>query len=221
MKKIAVVLAGCGHKDGTEITEAVSTLIALSEAGAQYQVFAPDLDFEISDPLNGIPTQKTGETRNTLTEAARIARGEIKNLKDLKIQDFDGIAFPGGFGAALHLCSWAKTGAKCEVHPEAERVIKGFFKEQKPIAAVCIAPALVARVLGDQKITVTIGKNDKVTTSEIQKTGAIHEDCNVDDFVSDRDHKIITTPAYMFGDAKPHLVFSGVRKAMRELVEMA
>lgn len=220
MKKIAVVLAGCGHKDGTEITEAVSTLIALSEAGAEYRVFAPDIEFQVSDH-RGIGLVKTDETRNTLIESARIARGEIKDLKELHSAEFDGLAFPGGFGAALHLCSWAKTGAKCEVHPEAERVIRAFYQEQKPIAAVCIAPALLARVLGREKITITIGHNDKVTTAEILKTGAIHEDCTVDDFISDRDHKIITTPAYMFGDAKPHQVFSGVRKAMRELVEMA
>jgi enhancing lycopene biosynthesis protein 2 len=221
MKHIAVVLAGCGHKDGTEITEAVSTLIALSEAGVSYKVFAPDLDFQVSDHNAADTMAKTPETRNLITESARISRGEIQNLKELSAKNFDGLVFPGGFGAALHLCSWAKTGAQCEVHPEAERIIKEFFKAQKPIAAICIAPALLARVLGKEKITVTIGHNDKITTAEIAKTGALHEDCNVDDYVSDRDHKIVTTPAYMFGDAKPHQVFTGVRKAIREFVEMA
>ncbi len=220
MKKIAVVLAGCGHKDGTEITEAVSTLIALSEMGAAYQVFAPSQDFAVVDHTD--PQMKnTEESRNVLKESARIARGEVKDIKDLNTKDFDGLVFPGGFGAALHLCSWAKTGANCEVLPDAERIIKEFHAAEKPIAAICIAPALVARVLGSKKITVTIGHHDKVTSAEIEKTGAIHEDCNVDDFVSDRDHKIITTPAYMFGDAKPHQVFTGVRKAIREFVEMA
>jgi enhancing lycopene biosynthesis protein 2 len=220
MKRIAVVLSGCGHKDGSEITEAVSTLIALSECKASFEVFAPDKDFSVVDhTANSLePTQ---ETRNVLTESARIARGHVKPLSELKTKNFDGVAFPGGFGAALHLCSWAKTGAKCEVHPEAERVIKEFHAQEKPIAAICIAPALVARMLGDEKITVTIGKNDAVTTAEIQKTGAIHEDCDVTDFVTDREHRIITTPAYMFGDAKPFEVFTGIRKAIRELVGMA
>jgi enhancing lycopene biosynthesis protein 2 len=210
-KKIAVVLSGCGHKDGAEITESVSTLIALSEAGAEYKVFAPDQEFKANP---------TGDTRNVMTEAARISRGEIEALKNLKAEDFDGVAFPGGFGAALNLCDWAHKGSKCTVNPEAERVLKEFFEAGKPIAALCIAPALVARVLGSKGVTLTIG-NDKETAAEIAKTGAHHENCAVDDFVTDREHRIVTTPAYMYGEAKPFEVFSGIRKAMRELVEMA
>ncbi len=220
MKKFAVVLSGCGHKDGTEITEAVSSLIALSEAKAQYQVFAPNRDFTVVDPLNG-SQNKLEQTRNILTESARIARGNIKNIKELRAADYDGLVFPGGFGAAVNLCTWARTGAQCEVDPDVERVILDFYGQQKPIAAICIAPALIARVLGQHKITVTIGKNDAVTTAEILKTGALHEDCDVDDFVTDREHRIITTPAYMFGNATPFEVFTGVRKAIHELVEMA
>lgn len=220
MKNIAVILAGCGHKDGTEITEAVSALIALSEAGATYKVFAPDMDVPVTDHTK-VTYEKTDESRNLLKESARISRGDIHSLKELNAAKFDGLVFPGGFGAALHLCSWAKTGAKCEVHPEVERIVREFYSEQKPIAAICIAPALLARVLGKEKITVTIGKNDAVTTAEIAKTGALHEDCDVTDYVTDRDHKIVTTPAYMFGDAKPFEVFTGIRKAIREFVEMA
>jgi enhancing lycopene biosynthesis protein 2 len=106
------------------------------------------------------------------------------------------------------------------VNPEAERVLKEFYEAGKPIAALCIAPALVARVLGPKGVTLTIG-NDKETAAEIAKTGAHHEDCAVDDFVTDREHRIVTTPAYMYGEAKPFEVFSGIRKAIRELAEMA
>ena len=216
-KRIAVILSGCGHKDGTEITEAISTLIALTETGAEYQVFAPNQEFEVSHPVT---SQPTGESRNIMVEAARIARGDVKDLKELKASEFDGVAFPGGYGAALHLCDWAQKGASCDVHPEAERILKEFYKEQKPIAAICIAPVLVARVLGDKGLTLTIG-NDVETASEIEKTGAQHSDCPVTDFISDREHRIVSTPAYMFAQAKPIEVFTGVRKAIRELVEMA
>lgn len=200
-KKIAVILSGCGHQDGAEITESVSTLVSLSEAGASVQVFAPDL-------------------KNILNEAARISRGQIKPLSELKAQDFDGLALPGGFGVALHLCNWSTEGAKCQVLPDAERVINEFYAQEKPIAAICIAPALVARVLGKKGISLTIG-HDPETAKEIAKTGATHEICSVDDFISDRGHKIISTPAYMYAEAQPFEVFSGVRKAIRELVEMA
>jgi enhancing lycopene biosynthesis protein 2 len=216
-KKIAVILSGCGHKDGSEITESVSTLIALAECGAEYKVFAPDIEFAAKDARTG---QLKGETRNVLEEAARISRGEIQSLNDLKAKDFDGLAMPGGFGAALNLCTWATEGAKCKVGIQVERVLKEFYAEQKPIGAICIAPALVARVLGSHGVTVTIGK-DAETAAEIGKTGAIHEECEVDDFVTDRAHRIITTPAYMYDDASPFAVFTGIRGAIRELVEMA
>ena len=216
-KRVAVVLSGCGHKDGAEITETVSTLIALSEEGAAYEVFAPNQSFSVTDPVS---SQPSGEIRNVLKEAARISRGKIRDLKELKSTDFDAVAFPGGFGAALHLCTWAQEGAKCKVNPEAERVVKEFYAEEKPIAAICIAPALIARVLGPKGVTLTIG-NDKDTAAEISKTGALHEECAVTDYVTDRDHRVISTPAYMYDDAKPSEVFTGVRAAIQELVEMA
>jgi enhancing lycopene biosynthesis protein 2 len=214
-KRIAVVLSGCGHKDGAEITESVSTLIALSEVGATVRIFAPDTHFKVSHPFQSSPT---GETRNVLIESARIARSEIQPLSELKASDFDGLALPGGFGAALNLCTWANDGAKCSVLFDAERVIKEFFAAEKPIAAICIAPALVARVLGHEGITLTIGRDEG---GEIAKTGAVHENCAVTDYVTDREFRVISTPAYMYGEAKAFEVFTGVRGAIRELVEMA
>ena len=215
MKKIAVVLSGCGFKDGAEITESVSTLIALSENQVDYQVFAPNTDFTSTNHLN----DGSGDSRNVLTESARISRGNAKDLKELNPAGFDAVVFPGGFGAALHLCTWATDGSNCQVNPDAERVIKEFHSQSKPIAAICIAPALIAKVLGDKGVSVTIG-NDKETAQEINKTGAQHVDCAVDDYVTDRESKVITTPAYMF-DAKPNQVFTGISKAIKELVEMA
>lgn len=217
MKKIAVILSGCGHRDGAEITEAVSTLIAIGEAKAEYQIFAPDAEFSVADPITGSPTP---EKRNILKEAARIARGKISDIKKLHAGDFDALAFPGGFGVALHLCTFATDGAKAKVHPEVERVIREFHAELKPIAAICIAPALIATVLGREGVIVTIG-NDKGTAAEIAKAGAHHENCAVDDYVSDREHKVVTTPAYMYDEAEPAQVFAGIRGAIRELVEMA
>lgn len=215
MKKIAVVLSGCGFKDGAEITEAVSTLIALSENQVDYQVFAPNSEFTSTNHLS----DSTGDTRNVLTESSRISRGDATDITQLNPSEFDAVVFPGGFGAALHLCTWAKDGSNCQVNPDAERVIKEFHSQSKPIGAICIAPALIARVLGDKNVTVTIG-NDKETAQEINKTGAQHVDCAVDDYVTDRESKVVTTPAYMF-DAKPNQVFTGISKAIKELVEMA
>lgn len=217
MKKIAVVLSGCGYLDGSEITEAISLLIALNQAGAQVSCFAPDIEIPVTNHLNG---KSSTEKRRLLDESARIARGDVKSLDTLHAKDFDAIAFPGGYGAAKNLSNWAEKGAKCDVNPDVKRVIQEFHAASKPIAACCIAPVLLARVLGDKKITVTIGI-DKETAAEIQKTGAHHEECPVDDYITDREGKIVTTPAYMYGDAKPNEVFKGIFGLAHELVEWA
>ena len=217
MKKVAVILSGCGHLDGSEITESVSLLISLHQAGAQVSCFAPNIEISVMDHKTHHPTS---EKRNLLAEAARIARGNIHDVSELQVKNFDALAFPGGYGAAKNLCNWAEKGAKCDVHPEIQRVIKEFYAASKPIGAVCIAPVILARVLGDKKITVTIG-DDQSTAAEIKKTGAHHEDCPVDDYISDRESKIVTTPAYMYGNAKPDEVFKGIFGLAHELVEWA
>jgi len=217
MKKIAVVLAGCGFKDGTEITEAVSTLIAVTEAGATYQCFAPDVKI---NTVNHKTAQASHEDRNVLVESARIARGNIQNITELSVKQFDAVVFPGGYGAAVNLSNWAQKRAAATVHPEVERVIKEFHRAKKPIGAICIAPHLVAKVLGTEHVAVTIG-NDQETAAEICKTGADHIECAVDDYVTDRENKVITTPAYMYGNATPFQVFKGIRAAINELVLMA
>jgi enhancing lycopene biosynthesis protein 2 len=217
MKKIAVVLSGCGNKDGAEITEAVSLLVSLSQNGAEVTCFAPDVEFEA---LNFVSNKPLGETRNAMIEAARISRGKIRDLVSLQEKDFDALAFVGGFGAAKVLSTWAENGAKCTVLLSVDRVIREFHESSKPIGALCISPVLIAKVLGSKKVVVTLG-NDKETIAEVLKTGAQHEICPVDDYVTDRETKVITTPAYMYGSAKPHEVFKGIAGLAKELVEMA
>lgn len=218
-KKIAVVLSGCGHLDGSETTEAVSVLIALAELGAEVKCFAPNVEFEPAHFVESVGASST--KRNALEESARIARkGNISPLTDLNEKDFDAIVFPGGMGAAKNLSSWATAGAKTSIQGEVKRAIVAFHRASKPIGAICIAPVLVARVLGAEHPEVTIG-DDVETAAEIEKTGARHTKCIVTDYVSDRDHKILTTPAYMYDEATPFDVFTGIRRMLTELVEMA
>ena len=217
MKNIAVILSGCGFLDGAEITEAISTLIAIGQQGAEYRVFAPNKDVEETNHLTKKPT---GQKRNALQEAARIARGDIQPLEQLQAKDFDALAFPGGFGAALHLCNFAEKGSGGQIDPQVARVIKEFSDSHKPIAAICISPAIMALALGSKGVNLTIG-NDAGTASELEKTGAKHQNCAVEKYVVDRSNKVITTPAYMYGKAKPHQIFEGVSGAIRELIKMA
>ncbi len=216
-RKIAVILSGCGNKDGTEITEAVSLMIALSQHNAIVDFFAPDTEFT---PKNFLSNSPLNEKRNMLIESARISRSQIQDIKNLNPDRYDGLAFPGGSGAAIHLCNWAEKGSKASLLPMVEKTILSFHDQSKPIAAICIAPVLLAKALGEKGVTITIGDDDE-TISEIKKTGAQHESCPVTDYITDRENKVITTPAYMYGAAKPHEVFQGISGLVKEFIEMA
>ncbi|MBT4763379.1 MAG: isoprenoid biosynthesis glyoxalase ElbB [Bdellovibrionaceae bacterium] len=216
MRNFAVILSGCGFKDGTEITEAVSTLIALKKMGANYEVFSLD---KIVASTNHLSDETLGE-QNLLEASARITRGKIKRLEELNSEPFDAIIFPGGFGAALHLCDFAKKGAACSVDPVVEKIVNLFYEESKPIGAFCIAPALIAKILGKHNPVLTIG-NDEATAKEIEKTGASHVVCEVTDYTTDRESKLVTTPAYMYDEADAFEVYTGIERAVKELVEMA
>ena len=72
MKKIAVVLSGSGVYDGSEIHEAVLSLLAIEKHGAQWHCFAPNINQH--HVINHITGAEMDTTRNVLIESARIAR---------------------------------------------------------------------------------------------------------------------------------------------------
>ncbi|BAX80664.1 isoprenoid biosynthesis glyoxalase ElbB [Labilibaculum antarcticum] len=191
-KNFAVVLAGSGVYDGSEIHEATLALYSISKNGGSYQIFAPNVNQH--HVINHITGKEMPETRNVLVEAARIARGNIKDLKEFSADEFDAILFPGGFGVAKNLCSFAFSGADCQVNPDVESAIKAMHKAKKPIGALCIAPALIAKVLGE--VEVTIG-HDEGTAEAISKMGATHVATTHGEIVFDKENKIVTTPCYM------------------------
>ena len=197
MKKIGVVLSGCGVYDGAEIHEAVITLLAIDRAGAKSVCMAPDIDqIHVINHHNG--EEMVGEKRNVLVESARIARGEIRDINAIKADDIDALVFPGGFGAAKNLSNFAEKGDECDVHPEVMRLVKEFVAKQKPQASLCIAPAMMAKIYESEsaKPTLTIG-NDKDGISMIEAMGSQHQECVATDFVFDEKNRIVSTPAYM------------------------
>lgn len=215
-KKIAVVLAGCGVFDGSEIHEATLTLLYLSEHGAEVQCFAPNI--KQAHVVNHV-TQKEeeSESRNVLVESARIARGNIKDITQLNVDDFGGLIIPGGFGAAKNLSDFAFKGADCTVNPDVLTAVQAFAKAEKAIGLMCIAPHLAPKIYG-RGIICTIGK-DANTAAEIEKMGAIHQDCEVDNIVEDKAHKLITTPAYMLGKSIGD-VAPGIRKLVVRVLQL-
>jgi enhancing lycopene biosynthesis protein 2 len=216
-KKIGVILSGCGFQDGAEIHEAVVTLLALDRAGAEAVCMAPDVAQR--KVVNHLTGEDVRETRNVLVESARIARGKIRDIAEVKANELDGLVLPGGFGAALNLSDFALAGTNAVVHPEVERVIREVFAQKKPIGAICIAPAVLARVLGREKLRLTIG-NDADTAGAIEQLGCHHESCVTEAIVLDREHKVVTTPAYMLGPSIKQ-VAAGIDKAVAEVMRMA
>lgn len=220
MSKVAVVLSGCGVKDGSEIHEAVSALIALDQAGARIVCCAPDIpQAEVINHVEDVPL--AGETRRVLVESARIARGEIKDLARIHADSVDAAIFPGGLGAAKNWCTYADAGAECEVNCEVARFVGEMLEAGKPIGAICIAPAAIARIAGMRgvKLNVTIGNAADVAQS-IREMGCDHTDCAVTDCVVDEANKVVTTPAYMLAQG-PAQVFAGIGGLVKEVLRLA
>lgn len=219
--KVAVVLCGSGRGDGSEIHESVSVLIHLSRLGAAYRCFAPNKpQADVVDHASGKPAN---ETRNQMVEAARIARGQIEPLAELHPERFDAVVFPGGFGAAKNLCTFAKDGAACTVEPEAARVIKAFHAAGKPIGLCCIAPVLAAKVLGAKAggpgCEITLGAQGPAAAA-VEQMGARHIVKNVRESHTDARNKIVTSPAYMYDEATPAEVFEGIGKMVEGMVDL-
>jgi enhancing lycopene biosynthesis protein 2 len=218
MKKVGVILSGCGVFDGAEIHESVLVLLALDRANAQAICAAPDIpQHHVVNHLTGQPA--AGEARNVLVESARIARGRILPLSQLKVRELDALILPGGFGAAKNLCDFALAGEDFTVHPEVARVIEEAQHAGKPIGLVCIAPAIGARLFGRAGVEFTIG-SDAGTAQNLQKYGAQHVNCNVHNIVVDRRLKIVTTPAYMLANRITEAE-AGITKLVQAVLEMA
>jgi enhancing lycopene biosynthesis protein 2 len=212
MKKFAVVLSGCGVFDGAEIHEATLTLLAIAQQGASYEIFAPDVDqYHV---INHLTHQPSNEKRNVLIESARIARGKINALSLFKASDFDALIFPGGFGAAKNLSTVAFQGADAKVNPDVEKAVKAMHAAGKPIGALCIAPAVIAKILGN--VEVTIG-DDPGTASAIEKMGGKHIKTTHGQVVVDKRNKIFTTPCYML-DASIVQIYEGAMNVVREII---
>lgn len=216
--KVGVCLSGCGVFDGSEIQEAVFTLLALDQAAAQVMCMAPDVEAET---VNHLTKQPAGERRNVLVESARIARGEIRNIAGVQGEEIDALILPGGFGAAKNLCSFAVEGPNCGVNPEVERLVGEMLDAGKPVGAICIAPALLARILGRRGsgARLTIG-NDPGTAAAIGAMGASHQECGVTGQVVDEKLRVVSTPAYMLGRG-PAQVWEGIAGLVREVLRLA
>jgi enhancing lycopene biosynthesis protein 2 len=212
---IAVLLSGCGHQDGAEIHEATLTLWAIHSHGADYQCFAPDIGQH--HVLNHITGEEMAEQRSVLIESARIARGAVKPLSEYRAGDFAGLVIPGGFGAAKNLCTYAFDGIDCTVNEHVARAVRETHEAGKPLGALCIAPVILAKVLG--KGTMSIGQ-DETTAKNMVAMGARHEATWQGEVCVDRENKLVTTPCYML-DSRVDQIAAGADGVIRAMLELS
>lgn len=214
MRKFAIILSGCGVFDGAEIHEATLTMLAIAKQGAEYEIFAPNI--EQHHVINHLTGKEMNEKRNVLTESARIARGNIKNLSDFSADKFDALIMPGGFGVAKNLSDFATKADKCTVNKEVEQAILQIHKQNKPIGALCISPVIVAKVLKGAKVTIG---NDRKTGKIITQMGATNIETNHGEVTIDNELKIFTTPCYML-DATITDIAEGAENIVKEMLNM-
>lgn len=215
-KKVGVLLSGCGVYDGSEIHETVLTLLALDRAEVEIICMAPNMNQ--LHVINHVTQEVLDEKRNVLVESARIARGDIKDLNDVRASDLDALIIPGGFGAAKNLSDFALKGQEASVHPQVQRILQEMISAQKPIGALCIAPATLTKAVADQRPEVTIG-NDPSTAIAIEGMGGLHKNCTVDMIHVDRKNRIVTTPAYMLGPGIKDVAV-GIEKLVNQIISM-
>lgn len=213
-KSIAVILSGCGNRDGSEIHEATLTLWAIHKNGADYQCYAPNIAQH--HVLNHITGEEMAEQRNVLIESARIARGDILDLASFDVASHDALIIPGGLGAAKNLSSYAFDGPDCTINKDVETAILTMAEQKKPIGALCIAPTILAKVL--KQVDLTIGQDPK-TAANIEAMGASHTPTLQSEVVVDRKHRVVSTPCYML-DARVDQIGKGAERLVQEVLTM-
>ncbi|MBD3371486.1 MAG: isoprenoid biosynthesis glyoxalase ElbB [Candidatus Coatesbacteria bacterium] len=220
MPKVAVILSGCGVKDGAEIHEAVSALLSITRRGAEYVCYAPDkTQHDVVDHLKQAPV--AGEQRNVLVESARIARGEVRDLAEFDPAEVDALVIPGGFGSAKNLSDYALQGPTATPDPHVARAVRAMHAAGKPVGAICISPTVVAAVFQGTEVKprLTIG-SDPGTAGHLRDMGAEHVECAADDCIVDETNRIVSTPAYMSARNIAE-VYTGIDRLVEEVLKLA
>lgn len=215
-KKVAVILSGCGVYDGAEIQESVITLLRLDQRGAQVQCFAPNIAQH--HVINHLTGEEMPESRNVLTESARIARGNVEDVRELNAEQFDALIVPGGFGVAKNLSNFAIAGDGLSVQPDVLAAAQAFASAGKPIGLVCISPVLASKIFGTGVIA-TLGNPEDPAAAALESMGGVHEECAVEDIIEDKAHKLVTTPAYMLAQSIAEAA-SGINKLVDRVLEL-
>ena len=223
MKKIAIILSGCGNRDGSELQESLSLMLAIDRKGWQYQCFAPEGFFEVVPHIDVKDEEEEGtvldmEQRDIFVESARVARGNLLSLEQYRPEDYDALALPGGMGAARNLSTFAFDGPRMEVIDGVADALLSTYRAHKPVCAMCIAPMVVAKVLGRYGVALTLGPASGAAYEVAKGMGCRVEACGPTDVCVDDEHKVLTTPAYMAA-SRISEIFDGAANMVERLAE--
>ncbi len=220
-KKVALILSGCGHMDGAEITEAVSLNICLLEAGFEVAFFAPDRLQR--DTVNHITRTEQTDTRNILIESARIARGAIESLEKLNVANYEAIVLAGGFGAVKNFTNFLEEGSNACLKTDIGRVLTEALTQRKALVGICAAPLMLAMAVkqsGNKGQQITFGTREQSMDflSVIEPWGVEHIETAINQCHVDTRYRLVTGAAYMYDSASALEVFAGARAAVQGLL---
>jgi len=216
-----VVLSGCGSADGSEISEAVLAMYWIERCGGRIICMAPDVSqARVVDHLTRAQDMQAS-SRRVMSEAARIARGQVSDIPTVRDNDLDALIFPGGQGVATVLSNYAEKGVVCEVHPEVARLLKAMLARRRPMGFICLAPILAARVLGPSAgVRITLGTKASAESKHAAVMGADVRPCPVREILVDQKNRVVSTPAYMVDDVRLSEVAMGIERLVRQVVAL-
>lgn len=145
-------LGNTGEKTGFWVEEFAAPYYVLHEAGAEIILASPAGGQPPIDPKSTQPDFQTEATKRYFNdEALQQKVANTKKLSEVLADDFDGVFYPGGHGPMWDLYQ----------DENSIRLIQNFWKSNKPVAAVCHAPAALLNVKNENGEPLVKGK--KVT----------------------------------------------------------
>lgn len=145
-------LGDTGKKTGFWVEEFAAPYYVFIDAGAEISITSPAGGQPPVDPKSKEPDAQTAATARFYKDEEAIEKvaGSIK-LSTIKAEDYDAVFYPGGHGPMWDLVN----------DTTSIRLIEEFYRNKKPVAFVCHAPAALLHVKDENGDALV--KNKEVT----------------------------------------------------------
>ena len=142
-------LGDTGKKTGFWLEEFAAPYYVLLDAGTEVTLASPAGGQPPVDPVSDLPDAQTEATRRFKNdEAAQSALGKTTRLSEIDTDEYDAIFYPGGHGPLWDLAE----------DKDSQRLIETFMADNRPLAAVCHAPAIFKHTKGADAMSVISGR---------------------------------------------------------------